>query len=102
MKYDIVKGKFDGYFVKRRNIIFEKTKFNQRTQEPSKPVDNFIMALHFLAEHYSYGELREQMIRDRIVVGIQDVSLSEKLQLQSNLTLEAAVTAVRQREAVKK
>ena len=42
------------------------------------------------------------MIRDRIVVGIQDVSLSEKLQLESNLTLEAAVTAVRQREAVKK
>ena len=42
------------------------------------------------------------MIRDRIIVGIQDISLSEKLQLEPNLTLETAVTAVRQREAVKK
>ena len=42
------------------------------------------------------------MIRDRIVVGIQDISLSEKLQLESKLPLEMAVTAVRQKEAVKK
>ena len=102
MKYDVVKQKFDGYFVKRRNVIFERAKFNQRRQEPGEPVDNFITTLHCLVEHCGYGELREQMIRDRIVVGIQDVSLSEKLQLESNLTLEAAVTAVRQREAVKK
>ena len=99
VKYDVVKEKFDGYFVKRRNVIFERAKFNQRRQEP---VDNFITTLDCLPEHCGYGELREQMIRDRIVVGIQDVSLSEKLQLESNLTLEAAVTAVRQREAVKK
>ena len=42
------------------------------------------------------------MIRDRIVVGIQDIVLPEKLQLKSNLTLETAVTAVRQIEVVKK
>ena len=88
--------------MKRQNIIFERAKFNQRRQEPGEPVDNFITTLHYLAEHCGYDELREQMIRDRIVVGIQDVSLSEKLQLESNLTLEAAVTAVHQREAVKK
>ena len=41
------------------------------------------------------------MIRDRIVVGLQDVSLSEKLQLDPDLTLEKAVTAARQKEAVK-
>ena len=27
-KYDVVKDKFDGYFVKRRNIIFERAKFH--------------------------------------------------------------------------
>ena len=41
------------------------------------------------------------MIRDRIVVGLQDVSLSEKLQLDPDLTLEKAVTAAHQKEAVK-
>ena len=84
-KYDVVKEKFEGYFVKRRNVIFERAKFNQRRQEPGKPIDNFITLLHCLSEHCDYGELCEQMIRDRIVVGIQDISLSEKLQLESNL-----------------
>ena len=38
------------------------------------------------------------MIRDRIVVGIQDIKLS--LQLNSKLTLEIAVTSTRQAESV--
>ena len=33
------------------------------------------------------------MIRDRIVVGIQDAKLSEKMQLDPDLTLEKAVTS---------
>jgi len=35
------------------------------------------------------------MIRDRIVVGIKDKSLSEKLQIDSELTLERTVAQVR-------
>jgi len=41
------------------------------------------------------------MITDRIVVGIKGKSLSEKLQLDSELTLERAVTQVRNAELVK-
>ena len=40
------------------------------------------------------------MIRDRIVVGIKDTALSQKLQLESDLTLEKAMITVRQREMV--
>ena len=42
------------------------------------------------------------MIRDRIVVGIRDSRLSEKLQLDAELTLKKATDTVRQSEAVKK
>ena len=42
-------------------------------------VDSFITALHTLAEHCDHKALREEMIRDRIVVGISNTSLSEKL-----------------------
>ena len=47
-----------------------------------------------------FGELKEQLIRDRIVVGIRDISLSEKLQMDADLTLEKAKRLVRQLEAV--
>ena len=42
------------------------------------------------------------MIRDQIIVDLRDTSLSEKLQLNPELTLEKAITAVWQPEAVKK
>ena len=41
------------------------------------------------------------MIRNRIVVGIRDEAMSQKLQLDADLTLEAAKKMVRQREAVR-
>ena len=100
-EYDSVKAQFDAHFVKRRNVIFERARFNLRKQEEGEPVDAFITALYALAEHCGYGALHDEMIRDRIVVGIRNARLSEKLQLDSELTLEKAVTQVLQAEAVK-
>ena len=101
-KYDTVKGKFETHFVKRRNTIFERAKFNSRKQEQGEAVDDFIVDLYALAEPCQYGNLREEMIRDRIVVGIRDGRLAEKLQLDAALTLDKVVTEARQSEAVKK
>ena len=41
------------------------------------------------------------MIRDQIVVGIRDEAMSQKLQLDADLTLESAKRMVRQCEAVR-
>ena len=100
-KFDVVKDKFDGYFVKRRNIIYERAKFNRRKQETGKSVDSFITDLYGLVEHCQFGLLHDEMIRDRIVVGLADQKLSEKLQLDADLTLEKAINSVRQSESVK-
>ena len=101
-KYDKVREQFDNYFVVKRNTIFERSKFNMRKQETQEPVDAFITDLYCLSEYCEYGALRDEMIRDRIVVGLRDMKLSEKLQLDPNLTLEKAINAARQSEAVKK
>ena len=54
-----------------------------------------------LAEHCRYGDLRDEMIRDRIVVGLRDTNLSVKLQMEETLTLEKAAMS-RQSKSVKK
>ena len=95
--YDTVVEKFDAYFVRRRNLIFERAKFNRRCQQEGEPVDDFIMDLYRLAEHCSYGTLHDELIRDRIVVGLKSAGLSEKLQKDADLTLERAVQRVRTR-----
>ncbi len=97
-----VKEAFNNYFIVRRNVIYERAKFNLRIQKDSESVESYITDLHALSEHCKYGALREEMIRDRIVVGIRDSRLSEKLQLDAELTLKKAADTVRQSEAVKR
>ena len=99
--YNTVISKFESHFIIKRNVIFERAKFNQRIQQENEPVDAFITDLHTLAQHCSYGALHDEMIRDRIVVGLRDKALSEKLQLESDLTLEKAVNQARQKELVR-
>ena len=86
----------------KRNVIFERAEFNMKVQRKGEPVDNFITDLHSLAEHCNFGTLHDVMICDHIVVGIRDKALSEKLQLEAELTLERAINQVRQKEAVRK
>ena len=45
-EFDTVKNKFKNYFVVRRNVIFERAKFNMRKQEEGESVDTFIASLH--------------------------------------------------------
>ena len=42
--------------------------------------------------------IRNEIIRDRIIVGIHNAQLSEKLQMDSELTLEEAITQAQQAE----
>ena len=98
--FETVKGKFEAFFVKRRNVIYERAQFNLRKQEEGETVAAFINDLYVLVEHCGFGDLQDEMIRDRLVVGLRDSKLSERLQLDADLTLEKAITITRQSETV--
>ena len=72
-------AKFDSFFSVRKNVVIEHTKFNKRSQLPDEPVEQFITSLYNLAADCNFGELKDQLIRDRIVIRIRDASLSERL-----------------------
>lgn len=79
-RFDAVMAKFDAYFILRRNVI-QRACFNQRVQHVGERTETFIRALYQLSEHCDFAAKREEHIRDRIVVGISDKELSQKLQL---------------------
>ena len=54
----------------------------------------------FSEESCNYTAMTDEMVRNRLVVGILDCALSQRLQLDAGLTLEKAKTMVSQREAV--
>ena len=99
-KYDTVKAKFDTFFKIRRNVIFERAKFNRRAQLEGESVEQFIMDLYTLVENCDYGRLKDEMIRDGIVVRIRNTALSERMQGEATLTLEKAKTMACQKEAI--
>ena len=92
--------KFEDFFKVRRNVIFERARFNRRNQLEGESAEKYIMELYALAENCNYGNMKEEMIRDRLVVGIRDIALLQKLQLDAALTLEKAKRNIRQREAL--
>ena len=97
--YTEMKTKLDKHFGVRKNIIVERARFNQRKQQLGKPVDHFIQDLYPIASDCNYGTLKEDLIRDRIVVGVLDDALSEDLQSRPDLTLDVAVRLSQQAEA---
>ena len=99
-KYQKVLKKFDEFFALRRNVIFKRAHFNRRTQQQGKSAEDYITVLHQLADTCEYGDIKGEMIHDRLVVGIRDESLSERLQMESDLSLEKAKKLIRQSEAV--
>ena len=99
--YYIVIEKLEAYFKVRRNVIFERARFNRRNQEEGESAEQYIMEIHRLANNCDYGAMKEEMIRDRLVVRIRDSRLSETLQLDAKLTLGGAKKKIRQFEAVR-
>ncbi|UYV63745.1 K02A2.6-like, partial [Cordylochernes scorpioides] len=99
--YDKVIECFESHFIPRRNIIYERARFNQRCQQEGEKVNEFITALHSLAKHCNFEMLHDKLIRDRIVVGVWDRALSERMQLDTDLTLVKATLMAKQLESVK-
>ncbi len=88
-------AKLDGFFKVRRNVILERARFNCRCQREGESAEQYITVLYSLVETCKFGALRDEMLRDRIVVGIRDTALSERLQLDPDLTVEKVKKAVR-------
>ena len=89
--FDTVLEKFNTHFVPQVNVIHERATFHKRSQRESESADEYVKSLFELSEHARFAE-KEETIRDRLVLGLQDQELSQKLQLESDLSLDKAVT----------
>ena len=74
-----------------QNVVFEREKFNLSKDEEGEAIDKCITFLYRLSEHCEYRQLRDKLVQDRIVIGVQDNKFSTKLQMEECLTLEKAM-----------
>ena len=100
--HDKVLKKFDEHFIPSINVIHERANFHLRNQKPNESVEEYIRVLYELGDKCKFSDaVKEEELRDRLVVGITDKECSEKLQLKSNLTLQEAIDLCRTSELVK-
>jgi hypothetical protein len=99
--FDDLLTSFNTYYNARKNVVVERAKFNRRVQKQGEPIEEFIQDLHRLAEECNFGVLKDELLRDRIVVGVLDDTLSDELQSKAELTLASAIQFSRQAEARK-
>ena len=99
--YGTVIAKFDKYLIPKRNVNHERGLFNQTVQRAGDTVEEFVRHLYEIAEHCDFSDKEDGCIRDRIVLGMADRELSERLQLRSDVTLEDTIHAARQFKLVR-
>lgn len=95
------------YCVGERNIVHERYRFNTRVQQPGEQFDAFYSELRSLADRCAYDYLAandgqlpaDEMLRDRIILGVTNDAVRKKLISQGNkLTLADAVKVCRSYE----
>ena len=79
--------KFADYCQPRKNVPFERYRFNKRVQEAGESYDRYKTALRKLAEGCDFDSITpDEILRDRIVFGIRDNKVRERLLRESQLT----------------
>ncbi|CAB4024811.1 retrotransposon-like family member retr-1, partial [Paramuricea clavata] len=97
-----LKSAFKTYCNPRKNITFERHKFNIRNQEENESIDQYVTVLRTLAAPCEFETLHDGLIRDRIVCGIRNQSIKERLLRESELTLQKTLDICRASEVSRK
>ena len=90
-KYSEVVDAFTNYFAPRKNVLYERYKFNNIKLVPGQSLIEFATTLKTAAASCDYSD-RNNMVRDRIVAQVPDNNLLNRLLDEGDdLTLEKAI-----------
>ncbi|UYV60475.1 K02A2.6-like [Cordylochernes scorpioides] len=86
----IVKDKFSNYFSPKLNITIERFKFNQMKQKEDESFNDFLTRVKLQIANFKYAVMSDELLKDRIVVGIINNEIRERLLSEADLDLEKA------------
>ena len=95
---DIIK-EFDKLMVGEKNITYERFLFNKRKQQDGETFEMFLGDLKKLLKNCEYcSDCNDSLLRDKIVVGINDCNLQKELLKVRKLNLETCIDMCRANE----
>ena len=81
-----------GFYDPKPSEIVQRYRFNTRVRAPTESIAKFIAALRELSEHCNYGATLSEMLRDRLVCGVNHEVIQRKLLAEKDLDYEKALT----------
>ncbi|XP_054256900.1 uncharacterized protein LOC128981930 [Macrosteles quadrilineatus] len=88
---DQVINAFEAHFTPNTNVVYQRYLFFRRSQADGESFNSFLTDLRKLAISCDFGDQESNLIRDRIVMGINDNSTQERLIRETNVKLDDAV-----------
>ncbi|XDV20801.1 hypothetical protein PO909_026043 [Leuciscus waleckii] len=100
--YGQLKTLMKEHFNPKPSEIVQRYKFDSRSRQPAETVSAYVAELRRLAHDCNYGVTMEQMLRDRLVCGINDDRIQRRLLSETDLTFERAFKIAVAAEAANK
>lgn len=82
------------HFAPKPSVVVERCHFNERIRKDGESISDYVAELRKMTEYCEYGDKLEEMIRDRLVAGVMNDNIQQKLFSESQtgeLTYKKAV-----------
>ncbi len=83
--------KLEDHFSPKPSEIVERFKFHKSFRKPGESMAAYLARLRALAKYCNFGASLEDMIRDRLVCGINYIAIQKRLLAEPKLTYKKAV-----------
>ena len=94
-KVDKIMENINSYCIPRKNVTWEQHVFNTCKQHVGKTIDQYVTDLQTKAQTCEFTELKDSLIRDRIVCGITCDKTRSRLLKESDLTFQKTLDICR-------
>ena len=89
--YDDIVKLVKNYYDPPPSVTMQRYKFNTRVRGASESVANYVAALREIAQHCEYKESLQDMLRDRLVCGVNHEAITNRLLSEKKLTFDKAM-----------
>ena len=85
MEFDTFLQKFDTYFFAKKNITYLWCRIFSCNQLQGQNIDHFVTELKSRAAHCEFQTLKDSLVEDKLLIGVNDKKVQERLLREEDL-----------------
>ena len=102
LKYELLTATLEKHFCPQPPLAVRRFKFHTRQRQIGESVAAYVAELRSLARYCEFKDSLEDMLRDRLVCGVNDAQIQKRLLGEAELTFEKAFAVAMGFEAAAK